>query len=568
MCGEHHVFCRPRSGHEQELMRFGIPICIVRVMLVTIRGTIWQTLRWGSFWEPAFCSLMRYCGDVVALKALRVIIDIRMHRPTRVAHDQVVGIDGQWRRVMATLQWSASMPALRVRLLSPVNEAVRRDAHKFASLLALLPHVQWCLEVPSAHPSDQWFHQVRDIYAACEMKGVSLALASSVSVLDGPFHAEKAVLSASRMHLIEEGGFWLQVGAQMMLPTHQRELKRLDFPQWFIQCGATTHTLRFPVAELPQCLGGYGIPHAGEDYFVWRECGACTRRSGCSGVPKRVALLMSDDSDVCPLPFWTGMVPNPRIAVTAKDQKMASVFMEFVRIWQSYGAVPCGPQDAPNFLLIDSLSGANQAITDAMIQSGTRFVIWDHSLTDSFEDLAKRFDPNGRRFHGKDWWPHPQILVLSTIPERIKQYREYGVPLRWIRFVHWPVRVGFTSLPCIADGWYQPQGNESNAVLRRQIEQAKFVVLDNVSGARLHEMLALSGGLGRVAIALSSPSTRFWIKHKHNGLLARSPADVPKLVEQLAADSQLLAELTLNARKVSRNRTMHVMAHSLFHGFS
>ena len=60
-------------------------------------------------------------------------------------------------------------------------------------------------------------------------------------------------------------------------------------------------------------------------------------------------------------------------------------------------------------------------------------------------------------------------------------------------------------LPCIADGWYQPQGNESNAVLRRQIEQAKFVVLDNVSGARLHEMLALSGGLGRVAIALVEP---------------------------------------------------------------
>ena len=146
-------------------------------------------------------------GDVVALKALRASsIDIRMHRAARVAHDQVVGIDGQWRRVMATLQWSASMPALRVRLLSP-NEAVRRDAHKFASLLALLPHVQWCLEVPSAHPSDQWFHQVRDIYAACEMKGVSLALASSVSVLDGPFHAEKAVLSASRMHLIEEGDF-------------------------------------------------------------------------------------------------------------------------------------------------------------------------------------------------------------------------------------------------------------------------------------------------------------------------------------------------------------------------
>ena len=23
----------------------------------------------------------------------------------------------------------------------------------------------------------------------------------------------------------------------------------------------------FPVAELPQCLGGYGIPHAGEDYL-------------------------------------------------------------------------------------------------------------------------------------------------------------------------------------------------------------------------------------------------------------------------------------------------------------
>ena len=510
-------------------------------------------------------------GDEDAVMSLGAsAVDVRLCRAGRAAHDQAVGIPGQWRRAMATLQWSAKMPALQVSIVSPVNDDVLSDASHFASLVALLPHVRWRLEVPSMYPEVRWFQIVQKMYEACEAKGIELALSDAVSVLDGPIQKEFDVLSATGLGLIEMGGFWAQSGTVLQLPKRHMALQRLELDRKGLSnVGLKMALYGFPIGDLPQCLGGLGQARPSGETLYGSECDDCVHRTTCVGVPKDVGMLLSNDSDVCPLPFWTGMVAHPRVAISAQIPKVHQRCMALMQRWEEYGAVSCAATDSPDYHLVGSIAEADALLDlDRMLQSGTRIVIWDHSSDASFSEIAKRFDPNGRRFRGVDWWPHPQLLLLSSVPERVREYRDLGLPLRWIRFIHWPEQEAESTLPFIASGWFQPTGLETDDELYQNIVQSRFVVMAGINGTRFHEIMALAGACGRVAVCLSSFESRFWIHHKRNGLLARSPNEVSKMVTLLHEDSELLSRLTVNARRLSRRRTISALADSLFHGFS
>ena len=492
-------------------------------------------------------------------------VDVRLCSAVRGRHDKRMGTPGSWHTSVSILRDAVKVEGLEFFVRTPLLCVNREELTLFVKLLSVLQHSGWVLEWPPGVADQETALEILEmIWDAAIHTGVTVEVWEPKAYWPVGRAPVSVVADASLLGLVRNGQFWGGCDSELILPENGRGsmMNRIRRGGRVGDLGFEFAIRGLPAKNLPACLGGLASKNTvdNQSFVFGSSCKQCPHFHACPGLPKAIAMEMTSDEEVEPLPFWTGMVANPKIAIIPPRNHPVDHSERFAaHLLKQVPGVKLGHEVRADTDLV--IFGDLAAGADWMRQTdrhrNMRILVMDCGINSDESPYEKmRILEGGAR-----------VLFVQPDPGAVEQYLRNGIPLRTVWFYPIPCEpLVPMSLPFEWETWIRPHPGTTAGQYIKSLHQARFAVLDQLKGSEL--VWAVHGAFeaGRAVIVASTPFTRRVIQDGVNGLVVPGSHDVVQIANELNDNPRLLASLSLGARQFCKTFSMKRFVELLYEG--